>query len=743
MKSPVILRVFKNTQLVEVKQFDQDQVVLGRGADVGLNLDSDDVSPIHCLIELRDSGYYLCDLGSTSGTFKNGQSILDEQLNSGDEITVGPFKISFFVGVPKPKAAPPPPQPEAPAAPEVTAAPAAAPPVMAAPPAPAPDEISQISAVSPAAHQPEVPAEVPESVVVAIPAVTPIFEPPPAKAEPKPAKVEVREEAKTESKPRITTTPVGGPGGRADARMGAGNKFRKERNRKTFAPASEVRDLREYLKPGRGPVVEVILSWKERVLNTYHYRSPGIVRLGSGEKYDINMPDGVCPIGWPLVEVGVETRVAVTAEMGVELITENGRKSIDEMVRMGKAQRSGNSITLKLEQQEMYCITMPSSDLQLYVRFAPQAPIVPVPPVFLSSSELTGMIMALVLVALLALYISATAPQAQEEKKEEIVAQVIFAKPKPTPAPVKIAEQKPEETPPPPPPPKPTPTPKKVQMAEKTKESTSRAKATENKTAAKNEKAGRAAELAPKPNSQNKPKKFSSLKQGGAIKQGETQGANAQSANKDVTKVGMLAAFGGGGMRKNLDRAYQGAGDLLGTAASATGAAGSNENRDGDDVGSKFKDTGAGGKGTATVGIAGVGTKGRGSGMGAYGAGDGLGGKNSVAIEPGGAEENFAGTIDREAVRRVIRANLKEIRGCYERELNKMGKNQKLEGKVVIKWTIVEHGRAVRASVDSSTLDNRAVENCVRDRLSTWRFPDPPPGTEAEVHYPFYFRADN
>jgi TonB family protein len=352
---------------------------------------------------------------------------------------------------------------------------------------------------------------------------------------------------------------------------------------------------------------------------------------------------------------------------------------------------------------------------------------------------MTGMVMSLILVALLALYISATSPTMQEEeKKEEIVAQVVFNKPKPTPVPVKIAEEKPETTPTPPPP-KPTPTPQKVKLADKQTEVTNKAKSPTPAQKQSNSRAGQASEVAPKPDSQNKPKKFTStVKQGGAIKQGETAGANAQS--KDVSKMGLFSALGTGGMRKNLDKAYQGQGDILGMAGKASGAAGFNENRNGDDIGGKFKDVGAGGKGTATQGIAGIGTKGRGTG---YGGGDGLGDKNSVAVEPGGSEEDFVGSIDREAVRRVIRAGLREIRGCYERELNKLNKTQRLEGKVVIEWTIAEHGRALNAKVKSSTLGNRAVENCVRDRLSTWRFPEPPPGAVADVNYPFYFRAEN
>ena len=101
MKSPLILRIFKGGQLQEVKQFEQDQVIFGNEGDVHVDLHDPMVSSIHCLIELRDSGYYICDLGSTAGTFKNGKQILDEPISSGDAIEIGPFKVQFFVGIPK------------------------------------------------------------------------------------------------------------------------------------------------------------------------------------------------------------------------------------------------------------------------------------------------------------------------------------------------------------------------------------------------------------------------------------------------------------------------------------------------------------------------------------------------------------------------------------------------------------------------------------------------------------------
>jgi hypothetical protein len=237
---------------------------------------------------------------------------------------------------------------------------------------------------------------------------------------------------------------------------------------------------------------------------------------------------------------------------------------------------------------------------------------------------------------------------------------------------------------------------------------------------------------------------FTSTKQGGAIKTGNTAGANAQSANKDLSKVGLFSAFGGGGSRKNIDKAYSGAGEVMGMGEKATGTSGFNENRAGDDLGSKFKDSGAGGKGTATQGIAGVGTKGRGSGQSAYGASEGFGSKNSVAIEGGGFEESFDGTIDKEAIRRVIRQNKHELQSCYERALNTLEKGRKLEGKVILSWEIIERGQARNVKIKSSTLNNRGVEECIRSRLASWIFPEPPAGLVAEVQaYPFVLNQSN
>lgn len=673
MKSPIILRIFKNNQLIEVKQFEADQVIFGHDADVTVELSDESVSPIHCLIELRDSGYYICDMGSSTGTKKNGNMVLDEAISSGDNIEIGPFKVQFFIGAPKPKTTP-----------------VEAPPVANIP-----------------KSAPEV-VEKKESKKTKEPKVAP--------SEPMPSNV---------APPKIAN--VAAPSSRPS---------KAKSSKGTYAPASEIKDLSGYLKNTKGPVVEVIVAWQERVLSTYHFGADQNATIGSSAKANISVPAQFIKGAVPFIELKGGCRVLVPVDMYVELTTANqGKTTLEEMTKSGKALKAGSSNAIRLDQGELLMLSMENGTLKVYVRYVPNTILAPLgSPLDFSAGELTGLVVSLVIVALTALYMSVYTPEIAEEKPEEQVrlAQFIYNKPPPT-----I----------PPPEPKPEPTkevvdvkppdePKKVKVVEMKKEAVQKGKK-ESMNAVKKVEAAKAAEVRAKPSKVNRPKKFTSVKQGGATKIGKTAGANAQSA-KDVSKVGLLSAFGGGGVRKQLDQAYSGSGELLGMANEATGRSGQNEDRAGDDIGSKFKDTGAGGKGTATQGIAGIGTKGRASGMSNYGGGIGLGGKGTVTIEPGGADEAWDGTIDREAVRRVIRSILNQIKSCYERQLRV---NSSLEGKVVIRFEIIEQGRVRSAKTQSTSLKDATVESCVAARIREARFPEPPPGTIAQVDYPFVFGA--
>lgn len=677
MKSPLIFRVFKNNQIHFVKQFvDKDQIVFGSsldsGAEIDVDLESKEVSAIHCLVEKRGTQYFLCDLGSSQGTYKNGQVVLDEALNTNDEFQVGPFKVVFFVGVPKPVH----------------------------------NQETSSELVVPSTSKPSEPPVRTEAVVTPPPApvVTPVATP-------------------SQAKPTINAAFVG----QRAVKNQAFARTKKGKNQKTFAPASEHQNLNEFIKPGQGSLVEVIVSWKERVLSTHHFEPTGHYK--AGPELPIQLPAGATPKDWTMLDCTSGVVVRLNSDMKAEV-----HRAEDIMVL--------SESNYKLQQNEVLFVTLPNG-MQLAIRFAPKTKLVPLDsPLILTSSEFTGILAALIFAVLLSLIMSVLAPKVSEQEEEvQRVAQVIFNKP-PVPVNPPVVVTPPPTTPPKEvPPPKPPEPPKKVAITDKAQEVKSKGDPSKQEQKAQAaQSSGRASEVKPK-DPKNKTKMFTSTKQGGAIKTGPKAGANAQSKEPDPTNSGLLSAFGSGGARSQLDKAYSGSGEALGAGEKATGASGFNENRAGNDLGSKFKDTGAGGKGTATQGIAGIGTKG-GSGYGTGTGGSGFGNKDSVAIQAGGAEEEFIGSIDKEAVRRVVRSALASFKACYDREYKK---DTKLEGKVVISWEIHEKGIAKNARVikEKSTLDNSSVGECVRARLLTLRFPEPPAGAMAEINYPFFFRGEN
>jgi pSer/pThr/pTyr-binding forkhead associated (FHA) protein len=467
--------------------------------------------------------------------------------------------------------------------------------------------------------------------------------------------------------------------------------------------------LKDFVRVGNGSILEVIVSWREHIVNTYHFNSKEAKVLGS--RGDIVVPDGAAPLNWKLISAGNAVEINTTPEMKVEILREGNLQPVKE-----------NKFILS---QSEVCFIELVNGMQLAIRFAPRAPpLLFDSPFVLGISEFTGVLAALIIAVMTSIIVSVNKPKPPvEEEIAERQAQVIFTKP---PVPIKIdLADTPQPTPPPP--------------QEKPKEVVKMDLSDKKEAPKAASNAGKAAEVKPK-DSKLKTKMFTSVKSGGAVKTGETNAANAKSKEPDVKNTGLLAAFGSGGARNKLDKAYSGSGELIGAGEKATGSSGFNSNRSGDDLGSKVKDTGAGGAGTATQGIAGVGTVGRSGGMDRDGTGTGFGDKGKVNISAGGNEEAFTGSIDKEAVRRVVKAALREFKACYEREYRM---NSKLEGKVVISWEIHEQGVAKNASVvrAKSTINNAAVEDCVKNRMLALKFPEPPAGTTAEVTYPFIFQG--
>lgn len=79
--------------------------LLGSDPSCEFQLNVDGVDPLHCAIVRGPAGYLLRDLGSTSGTFLNGEAIQETPLQHDDFLTVGPFQ--FRAQLPPPEEPPP------------------------------------------------------------------------------------------------------------------------------------------------------------------------------------------------------------------------------------------------------------------------------------------------------------------------------------------------------------------------------------------------------------------------------------------------------------------------------------------------------------------------------------------------------------------------------------------------------------------------------------------------------------
>jgi hypothetical protein len=127
-------RIFHSGQLVRETQLTQGVIKIGKVPSAHLKIDDDKVSRMHAIIEVLGNDVSVIDLGSTGGTFVNGQKINKAKLVTGDAITVGDTRIELSIADAEIAAAP-----TAPAVPTVIVAPQlATPPVMRMAPPPTP-----------------------------------------------------------------------------------------------------------------------------------------------------------------------------------------------------------------------------------------------------------------------------------------------------------------------------------------------------------------------------------------------------------------------------------------------------------------------------------------------------------------------------------------------------------------------------------------------------------------------------
>lgn len=71
-------------------------LVVGRAKECHLRLKSEHISAKHCLLEMRDSFWYVVDLQSKNGVKVGGKRCINQQLNPKDVLSIGPFRFQIM-----------------------------------------------------------------------------------------------------------------------------------------------------------------------------------------------------------------------------------------------------------------------------------------------------------------------------------------------------------------------------------------------------------------------------------------------------------------------------------------------------------------------------------------------------------------------------------------------------------------------------------------------------------------------
>ena len=74
----------------------EGETTIGRSPDCGIFLDDVTVSRKHAVLTERDGGFFIVDQGSLNGTFVNRKRVESAQLEDGDELQIGKYRLTFL-----------------------------------------------------------------------------------------------------------------------------------------------------------------------------------------------------------------------------------------------------------------------------------------------------------------------------------------------------------------------------------------------------------------------------------------------------------------------------------------------------------------------------------------------------------------------------------------------------------------------------------------------------------------------
>lgn len=743
-KQIIFLKVYRGDQLVANRQFVSDQISIGSGSEgPSLILADPSVNYWHALIEKRGASYVISDLGSPTGTFVNTKQVLESNLQHGDHITLGDFLIHFYIGVPfaKPKTqdlkspqiqSSPSTQPMPPPPPQKTAATkldkSSTPPARQPKSSPLTKKEEEITVVQEDISTPPAKQHETAQPQVSKPAVQSKKTPEPDRTKsveepviqplkqteiiPSPPKFESESlKEKPDSSVDPTTPAMQSTTDDSDTDIDATAVDIpdihpiQEQSKGTYAPDSEIKNLDQSLQLGAGPIVEVLVAWKERILQVYHFDKDKdqTVSFGSDSKCDICFPNLLGITKHYLLSIKNKIIVHVSNKIPVKLISKKGEYSLSQLTSAGMITSDEKGQSMVIQPGQLARLDFADS-VRVYIRYVSQAHKASLAPVFdFSVSEMMGIMMSCVFMFFLMVYLAIFSvdflnPE-EELESEDVKKATIAFKPPPRPVRLKMAK-------------------KKAALSIPVKRKRPKRK-TKKMGIKKPGKPGRIGSVASNKKVKKRKKPVvASARPGGSVTTGKA-GAPAKSPRKDPTKIGLLGVFGSKGTQKVLDQAYSGTGELAGLAETATGYAGQKESYAGEGIGTKFKTAGSG-KGSAMIGISSnIRTRGRGGGSKGYGSGGPLGQRGRVNLVLGDEDWEVGGGVNRDAILRIIRRNKYQIESCYGAVLQK---KPDLEGKVRFQWEIDSKGKVRNIKVIGNSTGSGALARCMATRLKRFRF---------------------
>jgi TonB family protein len=97
----------------------------------------------------------------------------------------------------------------------------------------------------------------------------------------------------------------------------------------------------------------------------------------------------------------------------------------------------------------------------------------------------------------------------------------------------------------------------------------------------------------------------------------------------------------------------------------------------------------------------------------------------------GPPKASVEGSLDKAAIREVVRAHIDEVRLCYDAELVE---DEDLAGQIVVGFVIATDGHVRTVEMTSSNMPPR-FDACVAAAVERWTFPSA--ASETTVSYPF------